>query len=187
MGRPDFAEAARVTGAVVAAIRDDQLAGPTPSLRYTVADLVDHLDGLSAGLASTARKEPPAAEPRPGDGSLLAPGWRERIPAQLATLATAWADPAAWEGVTTAGTIELEAAAAGMFALDEIVVHGWELARSTGQAYETDDAAVQAVADFLEGVPRSEELFGPVVAVPDGAPAIDRLVGLTGRDPAWGP
>ena len=46
---------------------------------------------------------------------------------------------------------------------------------------------MHAVADFLEGVPRAEELFGPVAAVPGGAPEIDRLVGLTGRDPAWGP
>jgi hypothetical protein len=30
-------------------------------------------------------------------------------------------------------------------------------------------------------------LFGPPVAVPDDAPAIDRLIGATGRDPHWAP
>jgi uncharacterized protein (TIGR03086 family) len=74
-----------------------------------------------------------------------------------------------------------------MFALDEIVVHGWELAVATGQDYPSDEAAVRACAEFLAGVPRAEELFGPVVEVPAGAPALDRLVGLTGRDPAWRP
>jgi hypothetical protein len=30
-------------------------------------------------------------------------------------------------------------------------------------------------------------LFGPPVAVADDAPELDRLIGLTGRDPAWSP
>jgi len=30
-------------------------------------------------------------------------------------------------------------------------------------------------------------LFGPVVEVPDDAPLLDRVIGLTGRDPAWSP
>ena len=30
-------------------------------------------------------------------------------------------------------------------------------------------------------------LFGPPVAVPDDAPALDRLAGATGRDPRWTP
>jgi hypothetical protein len=30
-------------------------------------------------------------------------------------------------------------------------------------------------------------IFGPVVAVPDDASAMDRFVGLTGRDPEWQP
>jgi hypothetical protein len=27
--------------------------------------------------------------------------------------------------------------------------------------------------------------FGPEVAVPDGAPALHRLLGFAGRDPSW--
>jgi uncharacterized protein (TIGR03086 family) len=142
------------------------------------------------GLVGTARKtDPPpdAPPPRDGDAAELADGWRERIPARLDALARAWGDPAAWEGSTQAGGVPLEAAAAGMFALDEIVVHGWELAVATGQDYPADAAAVRACAEFLAGVPRAAELFGPVVEVPADAPALDRLVGLTGRDPAWRP
>lgn len=79
----------------------------------------------------------------------------------------AWSEPAVWQGQTQAGGISLPAAAAGMFALDEALVHGWELARSTGQPYATDEATVRACADFLADQPRDGTLVGPVVPCPD--------------------
>jgi len=66
-----------------------------------------------------------------------------------------------------------------------VLVHGWELARSTGQPCSTDEAAVRACADFLADQPRNDDLFAPVVPVAENAPATDRLIGLTGRDPSW--
>jgi hypothetical protein len=30
-------------------------------------------------------------------------------------------------------------------------------------------------------------VFGPVVPVPDDAPLLDRVIGLSGRDPGWKP
>jgi len=30
-------------------------------------------------------------------------------------------------------------------------------------------------------------IFGPTITVPDDAPLLDRVVGLSGRDPAWSP
>jgi uncharacterized protein (TIGR03086 family) len=186
--QPDFAPAVAATSAVVRGVPGDALGCPTPSPAYTVGDLLDHLDGLSWWLQYTARKVPIPGDgdtARPASAELLAPGWRERIPQQLAELAACWRDPTAWEGDATAGAVTLPAAAAAMFALDEVVVHGWELARSTGQPYAPDEPTVRALVDFLREQPRSEELFGPVVEQPPGAPAIDVLVGLTGRDPAW--
>jgi hypothetical protein len=41
-----------------------------------------------------------------------------------------------------------------------------------------------AVAQNPDG---SGGLFGAPVAVPESAPLLDRLIGLTGRDPAWKP
>ena len=186
----DFRHAVRDANAVIAGIRDDQLDWPTPSPDYTVGDLLDHVDGLSLEFQLSAVKGalPPGAEGAPpADAAHLAAGWRERIPNQLSALARMWADPAAWEGETVAGRVALDAPAAGMFALDEIIVHGWDLARSTGQSYNPDQRAVQACAEFLLEQPRNPEIFGPVVPVAESASPLDRLIGLTGRDPAWVP
>jgi uncharacterized protein (TIGR03086 family) len=76
-----------------------------------------------------------------------------------------------------------------MVVLDELVVHGWDLAVATRQAYEAPDAEVEAAAQFVASfpAPRNGALFGPVVEVTDDASPFDRLLGQTGRDPAWRP
>ena len=78
-------------------------------------------------------------------------------------------------------------------ALDELVLHGWDLARATGQAYEPDPASAQAVFEFTsamstpEHLDSREGLFGPVVEVAPDAPLFDRALGFAGRDPGWTP
>ena len=86
----------------------------------------------------------------------------------------------------------MPAEVAALVALDEVVVHGWDLARSTGQGYDADDAAVAACLAFVASFEAPAEgddggLFGPPVAVPDDARVLDRLIGATGRDPSWTP
>lgn len=188
----DFQPACATLSRVVAGIRDDQLAGPTPCPAYAVADLVDHVLGLSLAFTSAARKEGLAGEPT-ADGSNLPAGWRDLATDRLAALAAAWRDPAAYDGLTLAGPVELPGAVAALVALDEVVVHGWDLARATGQEYDADPAAVAAclafAASFEPPVDAGDApgLFGPPVPVPDDAPLLDRLAGATGRDPHWRP
>jgi uncharacterized protein (TIGR03086 family) len=91
-----------------------------------------------------------------------------------------------------AGPIEMPAGVAVLVALDELVVHAWDLARATGQDYVPDPAAVAACAAWVEEFEVPAEVtdggpFGPPVPVPADAPAIDRLIGNTGRNPAWTP
>lgn len=77
----------------------------------------------------------------------------------------------------------------GLVALDELVVHGWDLAVATGQAYEPTLEEIEAATGFISSfaVPRDGSLFGPIVRVDAAASPLDELLGLTGRDPAWHP
>ena len=195
MSTPDLEPAARQLAALVAGVGDDQLGAPTPCPAYTLGDLLDHVGGLSLAFTGAATKATGAATGQgpSGDASRLGADWRSRIPRDLTGLAAAWRDPEAWSGMTKAGGIDLPGAVAGVVALDEIVLHGWDVARASGQAYTPDPAAVEAVHGFLAQFATPEQaamrsnIFGPIVAVPDEAPLFDRVLGLAGRDPAWTP
>jgi uncharacterized protein (TIGR03086 family) len=182
------AEVARV----VAGVRDDQLDGPTPNEGTPVAGLLDHLVGLTTAFTMAARKEPMTGAPRAAADQLAA-DWRERLPHQLAELAEAWRQPGAWEGMATVAGAELPAVVMGVVAADEVLVHGWDLAVATGQDYRADPDVAAAVLHQVTMLnqPGMEEQrngqFGPVVPVPDVAPVLDRVLGLTGRSPSWRP
>ncbi|MGY1592238.1 TIGR03086 family metal-binding protein [Geodermatophilus sp. SYSU D00708] len=188
MTQLDLGPQAEVVKRVVAGVRDDQLDAPTPS-DIPVAGLLDHLAGLTLAFRMAAEKTPLPGAPVPSAEN-LAPDWRTRIPAQLDALVAAWRRPQAWEGTADAGGVTMPAAVAAAVALDEVLVHGWDLAVATGQDYAADESSIEACTGFAEQVaagPVQPGLFGPPVPVPDDAPPLHRLLGLTGRDPAWRP
>jgi uncharacterized protein (TIGR03086 family) len=178
---------------IVTDIGDDQLGGPTPCRGKTVADLLDHLDGLCVAFTAAAAKDETAGSQTPhADGSRLGPDWRIRISDRLAHLAKAWQDETAWKGMTRAGGVDLPGEVAGRVAINEVVVHGWDIAAATGHPYSCETPLIEAAYAFVESAVEqnpdgSPGLFGPQVSVPDSAPPLDRLIGLTGRDPAWQP
>ena len=187
----DFDPVTTTMARLVRGVTDEQLSDPTPCPDYTVADLVDHIGGLAYAFTASAVKGEVPEEGGSGDGSRLEDGWRDRIITQLGELAKAWRDPASYDGITMAGPIEMPADVAALVALDEVVVHGWDLARATGQDFEADDDAAAACLGFAESfeVPAGETdgPFGPPVPVPPDADLLDRLIGATGRDPSWTP
>jgi len=187
----DLSAATRRMDRVLAGITDDHLTSPTPCTESTVAVLVDHVLGLTLAFTAAAGKEfGPYTDTPPEPGSLRE-DWRAVAPEQLAALAQAWEDPAAWTGATRAGGLELPGDVAGLVALDELVVHGWDLAVATGQPYACEPDEMAACTAFAASVTDEQRtaggLFGPAVAVPTDASALDRLLGLTGRDPSWAP
>jgi uncharacterized protein (TIGR03086 family) len=145
-----------------------------------------------AFTAAAAKDLDAGGQPPSADGSRLGAGWRTRIPGRLAQLAAAWQDDAAWAGMTRAGGIDLPAEVAAAVTIDELVVHGWDLAMAAGLSFAADETMLKAAFGFAQAaVARDPDgsagLFGPPVAVPDDADLLDRLLGLTGRHPGWRP
>jgi uncharacterized protein (TIGR03086 family) len=187
----DLAPAGDALLAIVTGVGDADLDLTTPCAGTTVAELLQHLVGLSLAFQAAADKElGPLTDTSPdADGwAALEPGWRESLEAQVPAMVQAWRADDAWDGMTRAGGVDLPGQAAGMVALDELVVHGWDLARATGQPYDLDDATAAACLEFVSGFDPAGTpgLFGPAVPVDDGAPVLDRLVARAGRDPGWG-
>ena len=189
--RPATEEVTRL----LAGVLDDCLGAPTPCAGTPVGQLLDHLMGLSVAFTQAARKTPPEGGSQPPTSSAdhLDPQWRTALPERLRELADAWQDPAAWQGMTEAGGVTMPAEAMGVVALDELVLHGWDLARATGQEFRCDPASAAAVLDFTSESAKPENaagrdgLFGPVVPVAPDAPPLDRALGFAGRDPGWTP
>ena len=189
----DLGPATRRLADLIGGIPAELLDGPTPCADTSVAALLDHVGGLTKSFTAAATKATGAlgSPAPPADAPRLADDWRTRIPRDLEALAEAWRQPEAWSGMTQAGGVDLPGEVAGVVALDEVVIHGWDLARATGQDYQCDEASLEAVHGFVSqfaGVSPEERpagLFGPQVDVPDDAPLLGRVLGLTGRDPAW--
>ncbi|MFF4258077.1 TIGR03086 family metal-binding protein [Streptomyces sp. NPDC001663] len=189
----DLGPQTRVIARLAEGVREEQLADGTPCPDCAVRNMLGHLLGLSAAFRDAARKDLGATtDTSPGDVTPdIGPGWREELPKVLDELADAWRDPSAWTGMTRAGGVDLPGEVAAAVAVDELVIHGWDLARATGQDYTPDPAALQTSHDFLlaaaEDPSRGGGIFGPVVPVPAEASLLDRAVGLSGRHPGWTP
>jgi len=175
-----IALAAPPTLAVLRAIRADQLTAPTPCADYTVQDLLDHLVYWGPGLARASRHS---------DG--VAPPGGDPLERQIEQLVAAWSVPAAWQGMTSmGGPHEMPARMIGAMAIGELVVHGWDLARATGQQATWDETLIAFLHDEVAKTAelgREMQAYGAEVPVPGTAPTLDRMLGLTGRDPHWKP
>ncbi|MBM6399355.1 TIGR03086 family metal-binding protein [Phycicoccus sonneratiae] len=176
-------------------VREEHLGAPTP-MGPDVTGLVHHLLGLTVAFRDAAGKvEGPTTgtPPAPVVGQ-LPDGWREELRTRLAELGEAWADPTAWTGMTRAGGVDLPGGVCGLVALDEVLLHGWDLAAATGQGYRPsgeESAAVLPIVtppeDPEQAAAEREGLFGAALPVPEGATEFERVLALAGRDPGWTP
>jgi uncharacterized protein (TIGR03086 family) len=188
----DLDPAVRQLKLLLDGLTEDQLSARTPCSEYTVADLLDHVMGLALAFRDAAAKTnaDASAGPPEASGGNLPADWRRKLPERLDALANAWADPEAWTGEASAGGVTMPAEVMGVVALDEIVAHSWDLARATGQPFECDPRSAEALFGLLSqssGEDDQNGLFGTVVHGPADAPLLHRVIGLTGRDPAWTP
>ena len=176
---------ATVTGGVTPA----QLPDPTPCTGFDVAQLRDHVVGwletFAAGFADPGGQAPRASL----DGYQPPPDPAAAVRAAAATLTGALRRGAASRPLRLGDSAMPGELALGMI-LWEYQVHGWDLAVATGQVWSPPPAAAAESLAFAPGMLTPDyqgegKPFAPPVPVPDTAPAFDRLLGLSGRDPGW--
>ncbi len=196
--RPIFDRAIATGGSVIARVRPDQLAAPTPCSEMDVRAMLGHLVGVLDRIAALGQGEDPFAvteTPAPDDG------WSDAWTTSARRAADAWSDDALLEQPMALPWIQGNGAEVLASYFSELTVHTWDVAIATGQQPDWDDAVVAAALaarDFIPAENRRalfEEIsaamgldevaipFAEQVRVPDDAPAIDRLVAWNGRDP----
>ncbi|MFJ8751883.1 TIGR03086 family metal-binding protein [Streptomyces sp. NPDC102441] len=189
----DLGPAARHVRELIGSIDDRQLACLTPCPDYAVRELLGHVLGLAAAFRDAAHKKlgPTTDTPPTSALPVLPADWRTALPPLLDELVEAWRSPAALEGMTQAGGVDLPGQVAGMIARNELVLHGWDLARATGQEFRADEADLHASEAMLapgdDDRSGADAIFGPPVPVPADAPLVDRVIALSGRRPDWRP
>ncbi|MGH3863138.1 TIGR03086 family metal-binding protein [Actinokineospora sp.] len=188
-GLIDLKPSADRVAALLPNVDDSTLDGPTPCAEYRVRELLGHLDGLSAAFRAAADKEfGPLTDTDPGESTpKLESGWRERLPERLDALVASWGKAGAWEDMNRAGNVDLPAEVMGIVALNEITLHGWDLAAATSQDYRCDDETAEILLGFVTQFTDEDRgtTFGPALPVPRDAPVFDRVLALSGRDPGW--
>lgn len=176
----------------VHAITEDQWQRATPDTDWTVADLVSHLVDehrwaapLLHGLdLDTAGKVAHGGRDLPVDGGVganIAELWDEA--------AAASADAFTGDGALER-RVELSRGATPVAQyiremIFDLVLHAWDLGVAIGFEGPLPDAVVESVYGQAKAIGdlTASGLFAAPVPVPDDAPTIDKLVGLTGRTP----
>jgi uncharacterized protein (TIGR03086 family) len=178
----DMDRAITAAQAIVAGIRDEQWAAPTPCTGVDVRELVNHLVTGNLHFAALVNQTPlPDRDADHLGGDPLAAfgraaGELREAFARPAVLTTMYAAP-----FGTAPGVALVRAR-----IVEHLGHGWDLARATGQPADFPDdvveraitAAKRQLATRPEG---PDSPFAAEVPVPADASVIDRFAGFLGR------
>jgi uncharacterized protein (TIGR03086 family) len=153
----------------------DQLDASTGCEDWDARTLIDHLVETQRYFTATAKGEDaslPGAMPSPSVGDDPVGVYRA---ARDETLA-AYRAP---------GVIERTGPSLGIAFADQLV-HGWDLAKATGQDATMPDDLAEAAWSMLDGRLTDERrgnAFKPAVDAPDGASTQERLLAYTGRRP----
>lgn len=156
---------------------------PTPCEGWTVRDVVDHVIDTERGFLEQHDLAPGSSP----DRSDPAAAWRAHAAVVAEALGRDGVAEKEYDGYF--GRTTIAATMADFYGWD-LVVHGSDIARATGQEWSVSDeeaARLHATADGWGEALHSEGVCADAVDVADDASASDRLLARLGRDPGWRP
>lgn len=172
--------AAANTQRIVEGIRPDQMSAPTPCTDMDVRGVLQHLLGGGAMLTAMLTGAP-GAPLELGDQPA------DAVKQMAEPLLVALEEPGIMQREFDFGGTAMSGARLAGIVLLEMVVHGWDLARATGQDHGIPDALAEGMLAQAQHLPDSYRgetgaAFRPPVAIADDAPAADRLMAFLGRE-----
>jgi uncharacterized protein (TIGR03086 family) len=172
---------------VVEGVPADAMGAPTPCTDFDVRAVANHMLGTLGAMRRIGASEPMDPEdPWGTSGDHMGEQWRDDLCRTLSEYAEAWSSSDAWEGDIMDGAMPKQAV--GDMAFVEAMLHGWDLAKGSGQDLAFDDAAVQRALEIMGQIGemgRSQGAFGAEVSVPEDASPFDKVLAQAGRDPGW--
>jgi len=161
---------AKVAGAT------SKLDAPTPCDQWDVRTLLNHMLETQKYFVGAARGEdvsPPAASPP----ELLGDDPRADFERGRREMLSTYGAP---------GVIEKTGPSLGIAFSDQLL-HGWDVAKATGQDTKMPDGLPEAAFEMIHGRFTDDQrkgVFKPEIGVPAGASGQEKLLAYTGRKPA---
>lgn len=160
----------------LAAGAKDKLDARTPCDEWDVRTLLNHMVDTQRYFVDKARGKD-VTPPSPNPPDIVGADPAKDLESAQAELREAFSDPAVREKTGMALGI----------AFSDQLLHGWDLARATGQDATMPEGLAEGGYEFLHGRFTDEQrkgFFKPEVPVGPDASAQERLLAYTGRDPS---
>jgi uncharacterized protein (TIGR03086 family) len=170
---------------MIAALRPDELARPTPNEGWDVRAMLNHMIYVNKNFAFAVSGE--GSRPTP-DADHVGGDPASSYRATAASALAAWRRPGSLEGTVTMGSGESPAHLACGAHFVDALQHVWDLSKATGRPYPLDPALCEAGFEIsrIRVTPDRRgpgKPYGPEVACAADAPLQDRLAAFLGRQP----
>jgi uncharacterized protein (TIGR03086 family) len=176
------------TGEVISRVRTEQATMPTPCKAWDVRALINHV--VHDVRQFTVMVSGGAWEAH--DEDVIGDDWLGAYRLAAAALLEAWRRPGALDRMVRLPFGEVPASWQVGQQIANMAVHGWDIAKATGQSTDLDPELGQVALDWgslnlkpqFRGDEASGHAFGLEIAMREDAPVYDRLAGFFGRDPS---
>ena len=177
---------------LVATVRPEDLARPTPCAEWDLADLLAHMTIQHQGFAAAASGAGEAFDWTPQPlGAHFAHDYATAAQEAL----NAFDAPGALERQFILTEIPAAPSFPGAQAISfhfiDALVHGWDVARSIGAAFDIPDAFAEPAIHIAQSVPggpyreHPNAAFAPSLASPEAPSPLDVILTARGRSPSW--
>jgi uncharacterized protein (TIGR03086 family) len=181
-----LSEAVASTGKTVAGVRPNQLGDATPCALWDVHTLLNHVIGV-AGAFSHVGEGTPINPPDASVETFEGDDYVAAYDFATAHLVDAWQRPRVLDTTIVLPIGDVPGTVAASINFVDVLVHGWDLARATGQDAELPSHLAEPALEFSRWLVndqlRSAGAFGPEIVVGANATPGDSLVAFLGRTP----